>query len=236
MTIKADGKVGIGTQTPQELLDLYSTGNTTLRISGSSGGGSDVSQIDFFRIGSNVSASLKALRGGGNSEGQLAFYTATSGTPTEKARIDSSGRLLVGTSSATGNATTEIKGGTLSTTAATNKGGMLRVQSGAGNMSTASSITISDYFSIAPRRVMGVVYATTVDTSGHRTRSWKVYGKIGALSIVDDVNDSSSGGGSTPDLVLAESASGVLTITPSWTFGGAGYVWSVDLLVGCAAS
>jgi hypothetical protein len=154
----------------------------------------------------------------------------------ERARITSDGKLLVGTSSATGNATTEIKGGTLSTTAATNKGGMLRVQSGAGNMSTASSITISDYFSIAPRRVMGVVYATTVDTSGHRTRSWKVYGKIGALSIVDDVNDSSSGGGSTPDLVLAESASGVLTITPSWTFGGAGYVWSVDLLVGCAAS
>jgi len=99
MRLTANG-LGIGTTSPQELLDLYSTGNTTLRISGSSGGGSDVSQIDFFRIGSNVSASLKALRGGGNSEGQLAFYTATSGTPTEKARIDSSGRLLVGTSSA----------------------------------------------------------------------------------------------------------------------------------------
>jgi len=170
--------------------------------------------------------------------GRLVFSTTADGasSPTERMRIDSSGRLLVGTSSSSGNATTEIKGGTLSTTAATNKGGMLRVQSGAGNMSTASSITISDYFSIAPRRVMGVVYATTVDTSGHRTRSWKVYGKIGALSIVDDVNDSSSGGGSTPDLALAESASGVLTITPSWTFGGAGYVWSVDLLVGCAAS
>jgi hypothetical protein len=99
MTINSSGSVGIGTTSPQELLDLYSAGNTTLRISGSSGGGSDVSQIDFFRIGSNVSASLKALRGGGNSEGQLAFYTATSGTPTEKARIDSSGRLGIATSS-----------------------------------------------------------------------------------------------------------------------------------------
>jgi hypothetical protein len=96
--IDTSGRVGIGTTGPQELLDVYGTGNTTVRISGSSGGGGDVSQIDFFRIGSNVTSSIKAIRDGGNTSGALTFLTASSGTNSERARIDASGRLLVGTS------------------------------------------------------------------------------------------------------------------------------------------
>ena len=223
LRITSGGNVGIGTSSPGAPLDVIAPRGNLVRFQES---GSPFNGLVFST--DSTGATIKSNSG----TGYLAFNTGNS----ESARIDSSGRLLVGTSSATGNAKIEIKGGTLSTTEAVNKGGMLRLQSGGTSMSTSSSITIADYFSIAPRRVIGVVYATTVDTSGHRARSWKVYGKIGSLSIVDDVNDSSSGGGSTPNLTLSESSSGVLTITPSWAFGGTGYIWSVDLLVGCAVS
>jgi hypothetical protein len=96
--VDASGNVGVGTSTPQGLLDVYGTGNTTVRISGSSGGGGDVSQIDFFRIGSNVTSSIKAIRSGNNESGALTFLTASSGTNTERMRLDSSGRLGLGTS------------------------------------------------------------------------------------------------------------------------------------------
>jgi len=88
--------LGIGTSSPASKLDVYSTGNTTLTISGSSGGGGDVSQIDFFRIGSNVTSSVKAIRDGGNTSGALTFYTALSGSNTERMRLDSSGNLGLG--------------------------------------------------------------------------------------------------------------------------------------------
>jgi hypothetical protein len=99
MRIDTSGNVGIGTASPQALIDAYSTGNTTLRLSGSSGGGGSVSQIDFFRIGSNVTSSIVAIRDGGNTSGALTFYTASSGTNTERMRIDSSGNVGIGTSS-----------------------------------------------------------------------------------------------------------------------------------------
>ena len=97
MKIDSSGNVGIGTSSPQALLDLYSSGSTTLRLSGGSGGGASVSQIDFFRIGSNVTSSIVAIRDASNSSGALTFYTATSGTNSERMRIDSSGNVGIGT-------------------------------------------------------------------------------------------------------------------------------------------
>jgi hypothetical protein len=89
-------RVGIGTSSPASRLDVYSTGNTTLTLSGSSGGGGDVSQIDFLRIGSNVTSSIKAIRDGGNTSGALTFYTAVSGSNTERMRLNTSGNLGLG--------------------------------------------------------------------------------------------------------------------------------------------
>jgi len=99
--------LGIGTSSPASKLDVYSTGNTTLTISGSSGGGGDVSQIDFFRIGSNVTSSVKAIRDGGNTSGALTFYTALSGSNTERMRLDSSGNLGLGVTPSAWNSTSK---------------------------------------------------------------------------------------------------------------------------------
>ena len=96
MRLDSSGNLGIGTSSPASRLDVYSTGNTTLTLSGSSGGGGDVSQIDFLRIGSNVTSSIKAIRDGGNTSGALTFYTAVSGSNTERMRLDSSGNLGLG--------------------------------------------------------------------------------------------------------------------------------------------
>lgn len=97
-----NNRLGVGTAAPATSLDVYGTGNTTLRVSGSSGGGSSVSQIDFFRIGSAVTSSIVAIRDGSNDSGALTFFTAASGSNTEKARITTSGYFVVGNTSAAG--------------------------------------------------------------------------------------------------------------------------------------
>ena len=82
-----DGKVGIGTSSPSANLHVSSTGDTILRVTSADGNGAfldlgDASDTDGGRI---------VYDSGSN----LAFYTAS----TERARIDSSGNLLVGTTS-----------------------------------------------------------------------------------------------------------------------------------------
>jgi hypothetical protein len=100
------GRVGIGT-TPAQILDIQASGAAIARIKGGSGSGQSAS----FFVTSAGSASTLAAFGdratafGGTVDQAVSIYTNTNipltfdvGS-TEKARIDSSGRLLVGTSS-----------------------------------------------------------------------------------------------------------------------------------------
>ena len=82
-------KLGIGTTSPSANLHVSSTGDTILKITSADGNGAfldlgDASDTDGGRI---------VYDSGSN----LAFYTAS----TERARIDASGNLLVGTTSTT---------------------------------------------------------------------------------------------------------------------------------------
>ena len=131
----ASGNVGIGTSSPVSLLDVHSSGNTTLTISGSSGGGSDVSEIDFLRIGSGVTSTVKAIRDGANDSGALTFYTATLGTNTERMRIDSSGNMLLGTTSATGSARLVVSGNQSGALSGTRNALYMRNTNSSGNQS-----------------------------------------------------------------------------------------------------
>jgi hypothetical protein len=87
LRIDSSGRVGIGTVSPTRLLTVQSTGNANLCIKTTNTG---VSQCMFGDTDSDVAGNIAYL----HSADAMTFETLG----TERARIDSSGRLLVGTS------------------------------------------------------------------------------------------------------------------------------------------
>jgi hypothetical protein len=106
LRVDSSGRLGIGTTSPGELLHVYNSAATSRLIVGPSGTGAatpNALALEQENTGYTVchvrnlynNAGLGELRLGG-----YGFTTFTSGSSqTERARIDSSGRLLVGTSS-----------------------------------------------------------------------------------------------------------------------------------------
>jgi hypothetical protein len=87
MTLDASGNLGVGTTSPANRLDVRTSGtNDVAFIVTSSGGGSLIKFSD-----GNTSVNPKM----GANANDLVFATNTSGSATERARIDSSGNLLV---------------------------------------------------------------------------------------------------------------------------------------------
>jgi len=93
ITVDTSQRVGIGTETPSEKLDVSGTGDVKAAIQTTSTG-----------TGANAALRFKTgdynwlLQTGDTVSGGLRFYDSTNSS--ERARIDSSGRLLVGTPSA----------------------------------------------------------------------------------------------------------------------------------------
>lgn len=113
--VDATGRVGVATASPYRTQTIRGTGeilqfdlNTTTNGSYASiawnGGGVDLGA-------SAQSAEIRGYREGGTAWGALAFHTRdASGTSLERVRIDSSGRLLVGTSADSGGALLQVNG------------------------------------------------------------------------------------------------------------------------------
>jgi hypothetical protein len=97
MRIDSSGNVGIGTNSPGVKLDIRGGGGTasTLRIGSDT---NDIGTIQFFNTtGSTINATIAGNLEGGNAGGNLTFSTKLlAGSLAERARIDSSGNLLVG--------------------------------------------------------------------------------------------------------------------------------------------
>ena len=120
------GNVGIGTSSPQFKLDL-TYGDVTgpaMVISGgrTAGGVPEILFKNSYWVSGNVGAASIAAGDNGFAGGFIAFKTTTSGSgtsgvPSERMRIDSSGNLLVGTTSASAGSRFFVKSGgnTLST-------------------------------------------------------------------------------------------------------------------------
>ena len=107
LRIDSSGRVGIGESSPDRLLHLKAASNTAYS------GGSDTADYNFlkienttddksagifFQIGGNGEAAITAIEASDGAT-DIAFQNRGGGTRSEKMRLDSSGRLLIGTPS-----------------------------------------------------------------------------------------------------------------------------------------
>jgi hypothetical protein len=126
MRIDSSGRVGIGTTSPGtyddsaggSVLSLGATGTarSTINLVGATTTADEVLGRFNFTHASTTNTSYRGaailgLRGSDNNSMYLRFDTANSGDPAERMRIDSTGRLLVGTTSFSGTANNDNDAG-----------------------------------------------------------------------------------------------------------------------------
>lgn len=100
--LDSTGRVGIGTTTPQSILDIRKGGtSTTPTLVLSSGSAGDPSTVDpsiqFAASGAESVGTTKILSTGSLNARALAFHTGADGAGTEKVRITSGGTVRIGT-------------------------------------------------------------------------------------------------------------------------------------------
>lgn len=103
--ITSAGNVGIGTSSPNRILEVATGGDTYLRVTGNRGNADDlhIGNVEFYNSNTTrIIAEVRAITGTGGTQsnsGQLAFYTNNAGTYAERMRITSGGNVGIGTSS-----------------------------------------------------------------------------------------------------------------------------------------
>jgi hypothetical protein len=134
-----NNRLGIGTTSPGELLHVYNSAATSRLIVGPNGTGAatpNALALEQDNTGYTVAHVRNIYNNAGLAElrlGGYGFSTFTSGSSqTERARIDSSGRLLVGTTSASGNNLLQVNSDALIYS--------LTVGRGAGAISTNTAV------------------------------------------------------------------------------------------------
>ena len=134
VTLDTSGNVGIGTSSPSKRLSLR-TSSADIGMSLGTGANAFNQDIDFFNSADVMSGRIRYYP----DAGFMSFWTASS----ERARIDSSGSLLVGTTSAGGNkmVVSGATGGTavLNATNSTGSGNQFGIVSNLGSTANNTS-------------------------------------------------------------------------------------------------
>lgn len=96
-TDATNSRVGIGTSSPGEKLEVFNSGDTYIRVTGNIASG-NAAGIQFYRNGGSVvNAQISAVTEIGNDYGVLRFNTAGASGSAERMRISSAGLVGLGT-------------------------------------------------------------------------------------------------------------------------------------------
>jgi hypothetical protein len=229
--IDSSGRLGIGTTSPEGKLEVSAGNAEGLRLSSPSYLSTSQGPWIAFNGGPSAGwdlARVQGIRRGGNAEGALVFYTnnggGAPGTISEKARIDETGRLLVGTS-------TGREAWFNSTTAAN----LIQIErSGVNSDASISMCANSNGANGAARVLLGKtrgssVGATTVVTSGDLIGAVSFQGADGTELVeaasIEAYVDGTPGANDMPGrLVFSTTADGAASPTERLRITSAGLV------------
>jgi hypothetical protein len=189
LTITNGGNVGIGTTSPNNSLDVVSdSGGIAVNIRNRS-----ANDYGYLRFQNNAGSSTQASIG--NVGGQLTFETGT----TERARIDSSGRLLVGTSTANNNTRFDEKLAIVGTGTGGNSYPGLAVTGYNGTISSLSPIlefqrsrgtTDGSFAEVVSGDWLGLLTFRGADGAGWSDGAWIIGEADGDWTTSGDASDS----------------------------------------------
>jgi hypothetical protein len=120
LRIDASGNVGVGTVAPSSLFHLLqSSGNAkiTIQRSNTATNTDDYGSILWRSSAANNNGAIGVARESGENDGYMYFSTGSGGTLSEKLRINSSGKLIIGHTGASGSGTLLETSSTSSSTA-----------------------------------------------------------------------------------------------------------------------
>jgi len=191
---EANNRVGIGTSTPSYRFHLVQPSSDNALVIDNGGGAGD--NTNPYLAFSGTSAGSNYIRGRirgtlpNSTDGGLAFDTGSSGSMSERARIDSSGNLLVGTTSQNPGYINSLTGASLSP-----NGYNSFSRSGADWTMTVNNNTGSLYYLIGFRAVGAAVgsitsngSSTSYNTSSDYRLKENVVGVTGASARVQQLN------------------------------------------------